>query len=121
YTPADGARINDKRRGWVGRSGGECRGNDIPVFLEFVGYEEGEDEKGLEFARKKPEIVIESMSEFTKDQYGVDVMEVEVPVNMKFVEGSKSYGGQKAYSRQEAMEHFRKAAAAATKPFIYLS
>ena len=121
YTPTDGPKINDKKHAWVERIGDECRANDIPFFLEFVGYEEGEDEKGLEFARKKPEIVIQSMSEFTKDQYGVDVMKVEVPVNMKFVEGSKSYGGQKAYSRQEAMEHFRKAAAVATKPFIYLS
>src|SRR5437016_13986772 len=40
---------------------------------------------------------------------------------MKFVESSKSYGAQEAYSRQEAMEQFRKAAAVATKPFIYLS
>src|SRR5205814_1751411 len=99
----------------------ECRANDIPFFLEFVGYEEGVDEKGLDFAKKKPEIVTQSMAEFTKDRYGVDVMKVEVPVNMKFVEGAKSYGGQKAYSQQEAMDHFRKAAAVATRPFIYLS
>jgi tagatose 1,6-diphosphate aldolase len=61
------------------------------------------------------------MAEFTKDKYGIDVMKVEVPVNMKFVEGAKSYSGQKAYSKQEAMEHFRKASAVATRPFIYLS
>ena len=121
YTPTDGQAINDKKHSWVERIGDECRANDIPFFLEFVGYEEGADEKGLEFARKKPEIVTQSMAEFTKDRYGVDVMKVEVPINMKFVEGAKSFGGQKAYSREEAMEHFRKAAAVATKPFIYLS
>src|SRR5947207_12483219 len=103
YTPFDSKKINDHKHAWVERIGDECRAVDIPFFLEFVGYEEGADEKGLEYAKKKPEIVIQSMSEFTKDQYGVDVMKVEVPVNMKFVEGSKSYGGQKAYSRQEAM------------------
>ena len=121
YTPTDGPAINDKKHAWVERIGDECRANDIPFFLEFVGYEEGADEKGLDFARKKPEIVTQSMAEFTKDKYGVDVMKVEVPVNMKFVEGTKSFGGQKAYTRQEAMDHFRKAAAVATKPFIYLS
>ena len=121
YTPADGAAINDKKHAWVERIGDECRANDIPFFLEFVCYEEGLDEKGFDFAKKKPEMVIGSMAEFTKDRYGVDVMKVEVPVNMKFVEGAKSYAGQKAYSRQEAMEHFRKAAALATRPFIYLS
>src|SRR5215469_12672194 len=121
YTPTDGQAINDKKHAWVERIGDECRANDIPFFLEFVGYEEGQDEKGLEFAKKKPNIVSESMAEFSKDRYGVDVLKVEVPVNMKFVEGGKSYGGQKAYSKAEAMEHFRKAAAVAAKPFIYLS
>jgi tagatose 1,6-diphosphate aldolase len=61
------------------------------------------------------------MAEFTQDRYGVDVMKVEVPVNMKFVEGARIFGGQKAYSKQEAMDHFRRSADAATKPFIYLS
>jgi tagatose 1,6-diphosphate aldolase len=48
-------------------------------------------------------------------------MKVEVPINMKYVEGTKAFGGQKAYSKQEAMEHFRRAAEVATRPFIYLS
>ena len=121
YTLTDGPAINDKKHAWVERIGDECRANDIPFFLEFVGYEEGADEKGLEFARKKPDIVAQSMAEFSKPQYGVDVLKVEVPVNMKFVEGAKSFGGQKAYSKQQAMEHFRQAASVASKPFIYLS
>ncbi|HEX6501756.1 MAG TPA: tagatose 1,6-diphosphate aldolase [Terriglobales bacterium] len=121
YTPTDPKHINDIKHAWVERLGDECRANDIPFFLEFVGYEEGIDEKGLEYAKKKPHIVTESMREFTKDRYGVDVMKVEIPVNMKFVEGAKSYAGQKAYSKQDAMKCFREAAAVATKPFIYLS
>jgi tagatose 1,6-diphosphate aldolase len=121
YTPADGNAVNDKKHAWVERIGDECRANDIPFFLEFVAYEEGIDEKGFDFARKKPEMVIGSMAEFTKDKYGVDVLKVEVPVNMKYVEGAKCFAGQKAYSQQEAMDHFRKAAKVATRPFIYLS
>ncbi len=121
YSPLDPKPINEQKHAWVERIGDECRANDIPFFLEFVGYEEGQDEKGLEFARKKPEIVSGSMAEFTKDRYGVDVMKVEVPVNMKFVDGAKAFGGQAAYSKQEAMAAFRRAADVATKPFIYLS
>ena len=121
YTPLDSKEINDKKHAWVERLGDECRANDIPFFLEFVGYEEGADEKGLDYAKKKPEIVIQSMREFSKDRYGVDVLKVEVPVNMKFVEGAKVYAGQKAYSKKEAVELFRKAANVASKPFIYLS
>jgi tagatose 1,6-diphosphate aldolase len=121
YTPFDPKAINDQKHAWVERIGDECRANDIPFFLEFVVYEEGADEKGFEFAKRKPEAVRASMAEFTKDRYGVDVMKVEVPVNMKFVEGARANAGQKAYSKQEAMNLFREAAHAATKPFIYLS
>ena len=121
YTPFDPKDVNDKKHAWVERIGDECRANDIPYFLEFVGYEEGADEKGLEYAKKKPQIVTESMREFSKDRYGVDVLKVEVPVNMKFVEGTKSFAGQKAYTKKEAIDLFHKAASVATKPFIYLS
>jgi len=121
YTPFDPKKVNDQKHAWVERIGDECRANDIPFFLEFVGYEEGADEKGLEYAKKKPEIVTESMKEFSKERYGVDVLKVEVPVNMKFVEGTKCFAGQKAYSKMEAIDHFHKAASVATKPFIYLS
>jgi tagatose 1,6-diphosphate aldolase len=122
YTPFDPRDVNDKKHAWVERIGDECRANDIPFFLEFVGYEEGADEKGLEFARKKPEIVTASMAEFTKDRYGVDVMKVEIPVNMKFVEGAKAAAeGGSAYTRDQAKKWFLESAKVATKPFIYLS
>jgi tagatose 1,6-diphosphate aldolase len=121
YTPDDPKDVNDKKHAWIERIGDECRANDIPFFFEFVGYEEGADEKGLEFAKKKPRIVAGSMAEFTKDRYGVDAMKVEMPVNMKFVEGTKAFGGTKAYSKREAMDHFRRTAEVATRPFIYLS
>ena len=121
YTPFDPKDVNDKKHAWVERIGDECRANDIPFFLEFVGYEEGADEKGLDYAKKKPKIVAASMKEFSKDRYGVDVLKVEVPINMKYVDGAKAYGGQKAYSKMEAMGLFLEAATATTKPFIYLS
>src|SRR5437588_4840165 len=50
YTPTDGPAVNEKKHAWVERIGDECRANDIPFFLEFVGYEDGMDEKGFEFA-----------------------------------------------------------------------
>src|SRR5438477_10363990 len=121
YNPVEGEKINDVKHAWVERIGDECRANDIPFFLEFVTYEEGADEKSLDYAKKKPERVMASMKEFSKDKYGVDVLKVEIPVNMKFVEGCKVFAGQKAYSKKEAMDWFIKAATAATKPFIYLS
>ena len=104
---------NDQKHAWVERIGDECRANDIPFFLEFVGYEEGADEKGLEYAKKKPAIVSASMAEFSKDRYGVDVLKVEVPINMQYVEGARCFAGQKAYTHDEAKAWFLKAAQSA--------
>src|SRR5947208_6495360 len=122
YSPFDDANVNDVKHAFIERIGAECESYEIPFFLEFVGYDpKGGDEKGLEFARNKPEIVKRSMEEFSKPQYKVDVLKVEVPINAEYVEGYGVYKGQKAYTRDEALKHFREAAAIAAKPFIYLS
>lgn len=121
YSPFDPPQVNETKHAWVERIGAECAAVDAPFFLEFVGYQEGVDEKGAAYAKKKPEVVIKSMEEFSKPQYRVDVMKVEVPVNMAFVGGAKSCKGESVYSREEAKEHFRRAAAVAKRPFIYLS
>ena len=122
YTPHDPAEINEEKHAFVERIGDECRTNDIPFFLEFMGYgAEGRHEKGLEAAKVKPGVVAGSIAEFTRDRYSVDVMKVEIPIDMKFVEGTQSYSGDLAYTRAEAIEHFRAAAHVATKPFIFLS
>ena len=122
YTPHEDASINDVKHAFIERIGGECETYEIPFFLEFVGYDpKGGDEKGLEYAKAKPEIVRRSMEEFSQPQYKVDVLKVEVPINAEYVEGSGVYKGQRAYTREEALKHFREAAAVAAKPFIYLS
>ena len=121
YTKFDPPKVIDLKQAWIERIGDECRANDVPFFLECIAYEEGVDEKGIEFARKKPGAVIDYMEVFSKPQYGVDVLKVEVPVNMAFVQGSRACKGEHAYTREEAKDLFRKAAAVAKKPFIYLS
>ena len=122
YTPFEKSSVNDHKHAWVERIGDECRAHDIPFFLETVGYAvHGEDEKSLAYAKRKPEIVTGSMEEFGKERYGVDVLKVEVPIQMAFVSGTKSFKGEEAYTRKQALEHFRLAASSTHKPFIYLS
>ncbi len=122
YSPFEDAKINDIKHAFIERIGAECETYQIPFFLEFVGYDpKGGDEKGFEYAKSKPEIVKKSMEEFSKPQYFVDILKVEVPINAEFVEGSAVYKGQTAYTRKEALAHFRQAAEIAKKPFIYLS
>ena len=122
YTPFDDPAANDAKHAMIERIGNECDGAGIPFLLEFVGYDpKGCSESDFEFAKLKPEIVIQSMQEFSNDRYKVDLMKVQVPVNAEFVEGSCVYKGHKAYSYSEALDLFRRAAEVATRPFIYLS
>ena len=120
YSPIE-SQINDRKQAWIERIGGECQANDIPFFLELVGYEEGKDEKGYEYALRKPEIVKATIAEFTKPFYAVDILKVEVPVNSSFVAGTRAFSGQRAFDRNQALDLFRDVASAATKPLIYLS
>ncbi len=122
YSPFESREVNEIKHCFVERIGAECADQDIPFFLEFVGYDPaGGDVNTLDFAKKKPEVVAKSTQEFSKPQYQVDVLKVEIPINMKFTEGTKSFKGEKAYTRKEALEYFRKTAKLTAKPFIYLS
>jgi tagatose 1,6-diphosphate aldolase len=123
YDPDDDAGINRVKHAFIERVGDECRANDVPFFLEPLCYSDAiGDEKSFQFAKAKPEKVAKYMREFSQPRYGVDVLKVEVPVNMRYVEGTRANtDGTVAYSREEAKELFRTAAAASRIPFIYLS
>lgn len=122
YTPFDDAKVNDIKHTFIERIGAECEYHQIPFFLEFIGYDpKGGDEKGPEFAKLKPEIVLKSMEEFSKPHYNVDVLKVEVPINANYVEGSSVYKGTTVHTLAQAKDAFRRCADVATKPFIYLS
>lgn len=122
YNPFDDKKVNDIKHAFIERVGAECAANDIPFFLEPLAYDDAlGDEKGFEFAKVKPKYVTAYMAEFSKPRYGVDILKVEVPVNIAFVEGTRAYKGQTAYTIAETMRYFREAGDAASKPFIYLS
>jgi tagatose 1,6-diphosphate aldolase len=123
YNPYDEAQINLIKQVYIERIGAECTALDVPFFLEPLVYDNAlGNEKGLAFARKKPEYIVHTMQEFSKPQYGVDVLKVEAPINPAYMEGSSAFSGEGlAYSRQEAIEHFRNATSATTLPFIFLS
>ena len=121
YSNVSPIEINDAKRAFVERVGAECAACDTPFFLELVSYREGLDEKGPEFAKVKSEVVLAGMTEFSRPRYRVDVLKVGMPVNINYVQGAPSPGGETLYSRAEAREHFERAAAASRVPFIYLS
>ncbi len=121
YSTLSSPEINDRKHEFVRRVGAECAEADVPFFLELVSYGEGRDDSSPEFAAVKPEVMVRSMAEFSKPEYRVDVLKVGVPVNMAFVEGSPAAGNEILYSREEAVDYYRRAAEEVRVPFIYLS
>ena len=121
YSSRSSAEINGVKYAFVEKVGAECAASDVPFFLELVSYAENMDEKKIEFARIKHEVVAAGMKEFSKPEFNVDVLKVGMPVNLSFIEGSPSPGGEILYTREQAKQHFLLAAACASIPFIYLS
>ena len=122
YNPNHPAQINAAKQAFVERVGSECRAEDVPFFLEPLGYDDTlGDPKGVAFAQARPALVKAYMAEFSKPEYGVDVLKVEVPVTMSCVAGTAAFKGTAAYSRAEALAIFQETASAAQKPFLDLS
>ncbi|MBF8969727.1 tagatose-bisphosphate aldolase [Streptococcus sp. NLN76] len=120
YDVDEDAAINERKHAFVERVGSECLAEDIPLFLELLTYDaQLDDVTGPEFAKLKPHKVNEAMREFSKDRYKVDVLKVEVPVNMNFVEGFNQ--DEVVYSKEEAQAAFQDQAQASHLPFIFLS
>lgn len=121
YDVDEDVKINDFKHVYMERVGSECMGEDIPFFLEILTYDSKiDDVKGKEYAKLKPRKVNEAMKEFSKPQYNVDVLKVEVPVNMNYVEGFAE-SGDELYSKEEAKRHFKEQSDATDLPFIFLS
>ncbi|MGB3159829.1 MAG: tagatose-bisphosphate aldolase [Carnobacterium sp.] len=120
YDVDEDATINEQKHVFMERVGSECLAEDIPFFLEIVTYDAtNEDVKSAEFAKVKPHKVIEAMREFSKPAYNVDVLKMEVPVNMNFVEGYAK--DETVYTKEEAAAYFKEQSEATELPFIFLS
>ena len=120
YDVDENEEINIQKKAYMERIGAECIAEDIPFFLEILSYDCNiDDNSTAEYAKVKPRKVIEAMKEFSNPRYNVDVLKVEVPVNMKFVEGFSD--GQAVYTEEEAANYFKLQDEATQLPYIYLS
>ena len=110
--------VNDVKEAFIERIASECKAEDMPFFLELVSYDaKVTDEK--EYAKLKPRKVIEAVKLYSQERFGVDVLKVEVPVNMKYVEGFAE--NEVLYTKEEAAAFYKEQSNATSLPFIFLS
>lgn len=121
YYDVDGdPQVNVQKQAYIERIGSECQAEDIPFFLEILTYDETiSNNSSVEFAKVKVHKVNDAMKVFSAERFGIDVLKVEVPVNMVYVEGFAE--GEVVYSKEEAAQAFREQEASTDLPYIYLS
>ncbi|CCI84531.1 tagatose-bisphosphate aldolase [Lactobacillus pasteurii DSM 23907 = CRBIP 24.76] len=120
YDADEPDEINDKKRAFVERVGAEAKATDLPLFLELLTYDgKMDDVKSPEYAKIKPHKVIEAMKEFSDPRYNVSVLKVELPFNLKYVEGFTD--GEVVHTRDEALQLLKDQSDATDLPYIFLS
>ena len=121
YDPDEGQEINDKKKAFVERVGAEAKANELPFFLELLTYDSKiEDTKSAEFAKVKANKVLQAMKEFSAPQYEVTVLKVEIPFNIKFVEGFNG-NNEVVYTQEQAKDLLKQQSDITDLPFIFLS
>lgn len=121
YDPDDAEPTNSRKRALVERVGAECWANNIPFLFEPLVYRGDADVLSRGFAAMKPDLVRRVTEEFSQSRYGVDVLKVELPFNLAFVEGTNAQRGEALYSREAAREFLRASVAASRVPVVFLS
>lgn len=84
YRPDASPEVLAHQRDYVRTVGEECRRHDIPYVLELLVYPFPDSARHtidyVESADKRADLVIESVREFAKPEYGVDLYKLETPL-----------------------------------------
>jgi len=86
YRPDADKNILEAQQDYVKKVGEQCMQNDILFLFELLVYpllkDEHQTQEYIEMKNKKTDHVLESVDEFAKEEYGVDVFKLESPVNV---------------------------------------
>lgn len=118
YAPDDDIKLNQEKQSVVASVGQQCIDHGLVFLMEPLVYHPTLISGTKEYALIKPDLVRRATAEFADPRYHADVLKVEVPVDLDFVEGF----GDAVMSRDDALDAFRAAAAPAINhQLVYLS
>jgi tagatose 1,6-diphosphate aldolase len=84
YRPDAPAAVNRRQHEFVRQIGEACRAAEIAFLLEPLVYPLAQDAAGatayVEDPAKRPELVIDTVREFAKPEYGIDIFKLETPI-----------------------------------------
>ncbi|HOC52747.1 MAG TPA: tagatose 1,6-diphosphate aldolase [Caldisericia bacterium] len=128
YRPDSSKEIKERQENIVKMVGAEAKRLDFPFVLEPMSFpfKDDEVENEANFIRRKPEIVVKTVEEFSKEEYGVDILKLEFPVDLKFVD-EFSYGAfdekerEAVFSIDDAYEFCESITQTSRVPWVILS
>lgn len=84
YRPDAPRAVNDRQHAFVREVGAACRAQEIAFLLEPLVYPLEQDPAAagayVEDPGKRPDLVIETVREFAKPEYGIDIFKLETPL-----------------------------------------
>ena len=105
--------------------GAQCAEHEVPFVLEIVTYPVGGIRKGTaEWARTKPALVADGAEVYSDARFGVDLLKLEFPADLKYVEEHRDRpfaSGEIAYGLDEVRAACEAVDAAAGVPWVILS
>lgn len=107
--------------------GEECRRHDIPLILELLIYPlPDEVADSPEYAAGKPRLVVDSVTHFSDDGFGVDLLKLEFPADLKFTRefsaGAFDGRGREAvYDLAAVQQHLSELDAVTNVPWVLLT
>ena len=118
YAPDDAPDLNARKHDLVADIGARCKAAGVQFLMEPLVYHPTIKAGSEAYARIKPDLVRRATAVFAEPRFQADVLKVEIPVDLSFVEGF----GAPVMSRSEALDAFQAAAAAANGiDLVYLS
>jgi tagatose 1,6-diphosphate aldolase len=111
YRPDASSEVLRHQRELVEAVGRECRRHDIAFLLEPLVYplgSEGNSDSYAEDKQKRPEMVLETVEEFRKERYGIDIFKLESPIPAHIIvapedDSEESRSTQQAFDRIDAL------------------
>lgn len=119
YGPNDPDELNKRKFDLVRSVGERCRAQGTTFLFEPIVYDRAApDGKSKEYALLKPGLVRRAVADFVDPSYLIDILKIEIPVALDFVEGF----GDPVISRRDAEAAVVDVSnAAGDMPFLYLS
>ena len=103
----------------------DCNRYEVPLILEIVNYPSSNiDVTSASYAREKAERVIEAAHTFSQPEFGVDVLKLEFPGNLKYTDAfqDRSFAaGEAVYSLDDVHGFNKQVNEASLVPWVILS